>query len=133
MYTKVELGGVGRSVSTSAQMNDHDILNSNLIRFPFLLQTSQIGTALAMTASVATVVALVIFPVVQKRYNNRTLFVFLVSPFVLVFALMPIGNLAARAHFEGDETMAKWKHDVLVWIAIFITLIPCWACMSANP
>lgn len=78
-------------------------------------------------------ISLFVFPIVQKRYNNRRLYVMLLSFFVLLFALTPLGNLAARVRFGGDEASANWKHEVLVWVACLVIVFPNLAPMCASP
>ncbi|KAF8299928.1 MFS general substrate transporter [Clavulina sp. PMI_390] len=91
-YTLVRLGGMGRT-------------------------PTQIGWALAASGVVGIFSAIFVFPHIQRRFNNRLAYTFFAAFWAVAFAMMPLGNLMARAAERvGDET--------LVWIATTLILAP---------
>ncbi|KAF8299921.1 MFS general substrate transporter [Clavulina sp. PMI_390] len=98
-YTPVDLGGMG-------------------------LNPTQIGWILSMSGIVG-IASLIVFPYIQHRFNNRHLYAFFATLTPITFALMPIGNLAAR-----------WTHgtnDGWLWVAIAIILIPTRMAVNLYP
>jgi len=65
----------------------------------------------------------------QRRFNNRHLYAFFSSFFALVYAIMPIGNLAARLSMGGDQA----KKDAVGWAAIVLILIPIRIAVNVFP
>lgn len=80
----------------------------------------QIGYALAGSGAAGAAISLSIFPYLQRRFNNRRMYTFFSVFWALAFALMPIGNLAARLPMGGDQH----KQDLAIWSAIALILIP---------
>lgn len=74
-----------------------------------------------MSGFVGTVSPLVFFPYIQRRYNNRSLYTFFVSFWVIVFAMMPLGHLAAL-------TKKEW----VIWLSVAGILVPVRLTANAN-
>ncbi|KAF8310792.1 MFS general substrate transporter [Clavulina sp. PMI_390] len=92
-YTQVEIGGLGRSVE-------------------------EIGWVLATSGTAGTIISLVVFPRLQRRFNNRLMYTFFAAFFPIAYAMMPMGNLMARlAKKEGNS-------EALIWVAIVLIIAP---------
>lgn len=94
-----------------------------------LFQPAQIGYALAGSGAVGTFMSLAFFPFIQRRFNNRRLYILFSAFWALGFAVMPIGHLAATIPVGGDES----KRGVLVWIAIALILLPIRLAVNVSP
>lgn len=129
-YTQVNLGGMGRSVSISSPALSSPCLplNDASSCSPHPLQPSQIGYALAISGAAGTVSALLFFPYIQRRFNNRRLYAFFTAFYIVVFCFMPLGNIAARLPMGGD---AK-KQESVLWVAIIAILVPIRLAANAN-
>ncbi|KAF8299932.1 MFS general substrate transporter [Clavulina sp. PMI_390] len=103
-YTRVDLGGMGRS-------------------------PSQIGLALAVSGAVGAFSSLVIFPRIQRRFNNRSLYNVLACFWPIAYAMMPIGNLIAR----WAEGLPPNEGQAWMWVAIAMILTPMRAAMNLYP
>lgn len=103
-YTRIDLGGMQRS-------------------------PVQIGSALAGSGAVGAIVSIVIFPWIQRRFNNRKLYTVLVAFWWIPFGLIPLGHLAAKR----GESMPERKADALSWAAIIVILIPVKIAVNVYP
>lgn len=74
----------------------------------------QIGYVLAISGMIGTVSSLFVFPVMQRRFNNRRMYTCLMACWPMAFMLMPLGNMFARV-----ENAA-----VMTWVGIAIILTP---------
>ncbi|KAF8318103.1 MFS general substrate transporter, partial [Clavulina sp. PMI_390] len=92
-YTQVKLGGMG-------------------------LSPQSIGWALAVSGAIGTFIALVLFPFVQRRYNNRLLYMIFSCFWAITFALAPLGHLAATVPDEAKRTPLLWGTITLILLPI---------------
>ncbi|KAF8299924.1 MFS general substrate transporter [Clavulina sp. PMI_390] len=106
-YTRVELGGMART-------------------------PTQIGWILAISGMVGTTSALFIFPRIQRRFNNRQLYTFFSGFWPITFALMPVGNLAAR-WVKQVESKGKPAMEVWLWGAFIMILAPKMIAVNLYP
>ena len=74
-------------------------------------------------------VSLLVFPYIQRRFNNRRMYTFFSAFWAIVFGLMPIGNFAARLPMGGDQA----KKDAVAWAAIILILIPLRIAVNVYP
>lgn len=84
-------------------------------------QPNQIGYALAISGTAGTLSALLFFPYIQPRFNNRRLYIFFASFWLAVFSVMPLANVAART-----------GNGALVWTAVIAILAPVRLASNAN-
>lgn len=82
----------------------------------------QIGYALAGSGALGTILSLALFPYLQRRFNNRRMYIFFSAFWALAFALMPAGHLAAMipASLDGGTQ----RRDAFVWLAIALIMVP---------
>jgi len=88
-YSKPELGGLGRS-------------------------HTQIGYALAGTGVVGAMMSLIIFPPLQRTFNNRQMYATLMALWPATFLSMPLLNILVRSSASGG----------MVWVGIGALLVP---------
>ena len=135
-YTRVGLGGMGRSViifSIALENVFFDVPPLCSERQPMMRRdvgkSAQIGYALAGSGAVGVFFSLVFFPFIQQRFNNRRLYTNFCAFWPLAFVLMPIGNFAARLPMGGDPA----RQDAIAWAAIVAILIPVRFAMNVFP
>ena len=134
-YTRVNLGGMGRSVIIFIALENvfFDVPPLSSERQPMLprdvRKPAQIGYALAGSGVVGVFFSLVFFPFIQQRFNNRRLYTIFCAFWALAFVLMPLGNFAARLPMGGDYA----KQDAIAWAAIVAILIPVRFAMNVFP
>ena len=87
---------------------------------------------LAAFGLVGAVGSLVLFPQLQRRFNNQNMYAFFAAFYSIGFAVMPLGYLAARYGGEPDGTNEK-TGNAAVWTAIAIILIPVRIALFAFP
>lgn len=128
-YTSVELGGMGRSVCMSISLHNRQIILNPTSIFTYYcnatigkLQPVQIGYALAGSGALGTVLSLALFPYLQRRFNNRRMYIFFSAFWALAFALMPTGHLAAL--IPASSNGGTQKRDAFVWLAIALIMVP---------
>lgn len=70
-------------------------------------------------------VGILIFPYLSRRFNIRKMYITAMSAFILAFALMPLGNLAARTRWVlGNAEKNARVRGAMTWMAIGAILAP---------
>ncbi|KAF8324456.1 major facilitator superfamily domain-containing protein [Cantharellus anzutake] len=89
-YTSIDLGGLGRT-------------------------PQQIGFAMSASGVAGAIGSLFVFPFFQRTFNNRKLYTFLMSMWIVAFLFAPIGSMFIRLSHD-DPTVA--------WLGIAFILAP---------
>ena len=86
------------------------------------VKPSDIGYTLAAGAVIGALLPIAVFPGLQRKYKNVSLYTSLLAIYPIVFLLFPLVNLVARwgANVNGDFGSAT---NALVWVGICVILL----------